>query len=100
MAAKLNKKLQAIIGKRKSLVQAKDNLLHVSNLTPNALLGDSVKAIDAEIEQTEAAQVQVEEEMGLLDPMTYTERARAKLEKVQTALAAKQEEKKRISDRI
>ena len=98
--AKLNKKLQAIIGKRKSLIQAKDNLMQVTKHTPNEPLGLGIKAIEEEIEQTDSAQTQVEEEMGLLDPMTYTERARTKQGKVQKALAAKQEEKKRIIARI
>ena len=64
--------------------------MQVTEHTPNEPLGLGIKAIQEEIEQTESAQTQVEEEMGLLDPMTYTERAGVKQAKVQkTGLRSK-----------
>ena len=73
--------------------------MHVTEQVPSEPLDLDIKAIQDEIEQFDLAQTQVEEEMGLLDPMSYTETARAKQAKVQTLLAAKQEEKKHINAR-
>ena len=98
--ARLKNKLQGIVGKKKRLCLAKENLMLVTEQAPSDSLGLGIKAIQDEIELFEVAQTQVEEEMGLLDPMSYTETARAKQAKVQTLLAEKQEEKKRINARI
>ena len=63
-------------------------------------LSESTDHTNTDIEELGAQQVVFEEEFGLKGPMTYTEKARAKLDNIKKTLATKQEAKQYIANRF
>ena len=90
--AKLKKDLHAVVVKKAGLLKAKASLEQVAGTTSSARLQGSIPEISQVIDEIEAIQNTLEQDLGLTGPMSYTEKARTKPEKIKKALSSKQDE--------